>query len=284
MKRMIINADDLGAEEGRNLGVFEAIAAGVVTSASILANGPALDHALKHIRCVSQPISYGVHLNLSEGAPISPELPILTGGTGSFLGKRRAQELLRQSGNPDLAREILKEANAQICILKEAGLRLLHLDGHQHVHVFPAVIRACIKMCLEHGIPWIRTPEEPEIRNSPAFPHDLLKEGETFSEAARLARPFLGKTLLKTPDHFRGLFLKGRISPATLTETVQSLAPGITEIMVHPGRVSEISSPGPFSAFSTMERERELEALLSPQFRRALFANQVALTPFPENV
>ncbi len=39
MRRLIINADDLGADHARNEGIFEAIEAGVVTAASILANG-----------------------------------------------------------------------------------------------------------------------------------------------------------------------------------------------------------------------------------------------------
>ena len=50
MRRLIINADDLGADEARNEGIFEAIEAGVVTSASLLPNGPALGHALERIR------------------------------------------------------------------------------------------------------------------------------------------------------------------------------------------------------------------------------------------
>ena len=39
MKSLIINADDLGADEPRNRGIFEAIEAGRVTSVSILVNG-----------------------------------------------------------------------------------------------------------------------------------------------------------------------------------------------------------------------------------------------------
>ena len=42
MKQLIINADDFGADEARNAGIIEAIQKGVATSASLLANGPAL--------------------------------------------------------------------------------------------------------------------------------------------------------------------------------------------------------------------------------------------------
>ena len=72
MKRLIINADDLGADEGRNEGIFEAIRAGVVTSASILPNGPALDMHCRGIRAGRfEKVSFGVHLNLTEGRPLS---------------------------------------------------------------------------------------------------------------------------------------------------------------------------------------------------------------------
>ncbi len=43
MKSLIINADDLGADEARNRGIFEAIEAGRVTSVSILVNGEGFD-------------------------------------------------------------------------------------------------------------------------------------------------------------------------------------------------------------------------------------------------
>jgi len=90
MKQLIVNADDLGADEARNAGIFEAIEAGVVTSASILPNGPALEDALRRIRSSCRPISLGVHINLSEGRPLSGPLPLLTGGDEHFLGKARA--------------------------------------------------------------------------------------------------------------------------------------------------------------------------------------------------
>ena len=68
MKRLIVNADDLGADEGRNAGILEAVRAGVVKSVSLLANGPATAEACKAIHDGKyEEVSIGVHLNLSEG-------------------------------------------------------------------------------------------------------------------------------------------------------------------------------------------------------------------------
>ncbi len=88
MRNLIINADDLGADEARNAGIFEAIQAGTVTSASILPNGPGLQDALNRIHFGSfRNVSWGVHLNLSEGKPVSTEISLLLGPNGAFWGK-----------------------------------------------------------------------------------------------------------------------------------------------------------------------------------------------------
>ena len=88
MKRLIVNADDLGAGEARNAGIFDAIEAGSVTSVSILPNGPALEDALRGIRALRQKnISVGVHFNISEGRPIESAAALPPGPRRMFSGK-----------------------------------------------------------------------------------------------------------------------------------------------------------------------------------------------------
>jgi predicted glycoside hydrolase/deacetylase ChbG (UPF0249 family) len=67
MKQLIINADDFGADPARNRGIIEGLEAGVVTSVSILANGPALVHLRRCVPAlIRRRISCGLHLNLSK--------------------------------------------------------------------------------------------------------------------------------------------------------------------------------------------------------------------------
>jgi len=282
-KMLIINADDLGADEARNAGIFEAIEAGIVTSVSLLPNGPALNDALRRIRGLDRcGVSFGVHLNLSEGKPLSPNLRILTGPDGFFLRKPRAHHLLMSSGDRDLEKEIAQEITAQIESLLDAGIRIDHLDGHQHVHVFPAAFPAAIKATDKYGMPWIRIPEEPyPLARMNSIPDGLVNEARLFVTTAGQARARFKGSGVQTPDHFRGLYLKGRLSPALLLDLLQGLQPGITELMVHPGRTSDPASPGPFSDFSTPDRERELEALLDRRVREALKDLEIDLIPFP---
>jgi predicted glycoside hydrolase/deacetylase ChbG (UPF0249 family) len=110
-----------------------------------------------------------------------------------------------------------------------------------------------------------------------------MEEAHRFSNIARAARQCLEGTSISTTDHFRGLYLKGRLSLATLSNLLQTLPEGLTEWMVHPGRVPLAPPSGPFSGFSTSARELELETLLHEDFRLFLSEAGVTLTPFPED-
>ena len=179
--------------------------------------------------------------------------------------------------------EVRREAEAQILALRGAGIRISHLDGHQHVHVFPAAARAAEGAAREHRIPWVRVPEEASPGPAAgAVAGSLLAEAEGFSRLAREARRQWQGGGARMTDHFRGLYLKGRMDRALMERTLHDLPPGLTEFMVHPGRVPAGPLSTPFSGFSTADREKELETLLADEFRAALAAEGIELTPFPE--
>lgn len=279
MKRLIVNADDLGADEARNEGIFEAMRAGVVTSATILPNGPALGHALAGIRSGGfARVSFGVHLNLTEGRPLSDGLAPLTGPGGGFLGKAAAHRLLMRTGDEALEKAVAAETARQIARLVDAGIAVTHLDGHQHVHVFPAALRTVAETARGLGIRRMRIPEETFPPGDDA-PTDLLEEARRFSELGREARTCLAGAGIVSADHFRGLALKGRLDAERLLALLETIPDGTTELMVHPGRVPERD---PFSAFSSADRERELEALLDRRFRLALEKRGVLLVSYRE--
>jgi chitin disaccharide deacetylase len=286
MKRLIVNADDLGADEARNAGIFEAIAAGVVTSVSILPTGPAIADAIRRIRSENlRRISLGIHFNLSEGRPLSSGLRLLTAPDGCFPGKKPAQRLLARREDADLDGEIRGELEAQIAALQNEGIRIDHLDGHQHVHIFPAAAGPCLDAARAHCIPWIRVPEEPENKSeSSKLIPGLIEEACLFSGHAHNARPLFRASGILSTDHFRGLYLKGRWPASAWMEFLNSIPDGLIEMMVHPGRATRNPDAGPFSGFSTSDREKELEALTDGRFRDALLKTGVELSSFPEEL
>src|SRR5260370_17726545 len=70
-RNRIVNADDLGWTAGVNRGIAEAHRHGIVTSASLLANGQAFAEAVELAQDTSG-LGVGVHLNLSDGPPVAP--------------------------------------------------------------------------------------------------------------------------------------------------------------------------------------------------------------------
>jgi chitin disaccharide deacetylase len=282
LRQLIVTADDLGADIARNEGIFEAVEAGAVTSASILVNAPAFHDALAKILASSHRISVGVHLNISEGMPLSSGLKCLTNSGGSFFGKAETHRRLLEYGNSSLKAEIKREFTAQIRALAESGLKIDHIDGHQHVHVFPAAIEAAISVAQEFGIPWIRIPEEPPPAGSLAKAGSRYTlEAENFSRLAASARARTSEYSLNTTDHFRGLYLKGLLSKEFIEEIFQSLPQGLTELMVHPGKAPKDASES-FAAFSNAEREKELAFLKRAEFKSLLEKYFIQLTGFPE--
>src|SRR5258708_6022248 len=88
--RLIINADDLGITSVVNDAIFDHIDRGFVSSATLLANGPAVADAAKRIQLFRK-ASFGVHLNATEFAPLTKDRalsPILD-GDGRFAGNVR---------------------------------------------------------------------------------------------------------------------------------------------------------------------------------------------------
>ena len=77
MRRLIVNADDFGLTAGVNRGILESHTGGVVSSATLMANGPAFDDAVKAARSAPS-LSIGCHVVLVDGKPVSPPAAVDT--------------------------------------------------------------------------------------------------------------------------------------------------------------------------------------------------------------
>ena len=286
MKGLIINADDLGSDIARNEGIFKALDAGIVTSTSILANGPAFDDVIKRISSTPcRAVSFGLHLNISQGTPISSGLKMIVDKNNHFPGKTGTLSLLFSHVSELFIEEIEREITSQIEKLLIAGVAITHIDSHHHIHIFPAVAPVVMKAARKYGIYRMRVPEEPSntLQNLPAD-WSVTEEAEFFSLFAGQARPLLIEWDMLAPDHFLGLYMKGRLSPAVLAEVAENLKEGITELMVHPGTEYNGDPSNPFSLFSTPERQIELDALLDDGFHAKLEKNKITLLSYCEAI
>ncbi len=255
---LVVHADDLGIDVARNRGIAEAFARGVLTSVSVLANGPAFDDALRRLR--ERPgADVGVHLNLTEGKPLHGGAT-LVGSGGRFPGKEAARGNLLEGGDADES-EVEAEFAAQVERALESGLPVSHLDGHQHVHLWPRARRACLAVARRFGIAWVRTPIEDAVDEPEGARCSLRELGD---RAGRL-RDELPAAGCGTADRFVGESTIGRGSLEGVRRLLASAGPGLTEWMVHPGYAATGSVP-----FSNADRERELRLLADPALRSFL--------------
>ena len=121
MKNLIVNADDLGWTAGVNRGIAEAHRHGIVTSASLLANGSAFASGVEVARSTPG-LGVGVHLNLSDGAPVAARelVTSLVNDAGEFASG--PENLLLRIASRGLAlHEVEQEWEAQIEKVRDAS-------------------------------------------------------------------------------------------------------------------------------------------------------------------
>ena len=70
MKRIIINADDCGMSLQVNEHIEQAILAGKISSTTVMANMEDFDGAVRLYKTYGSEISFGWHINLTEGSPL----------------------------------------------------------------------------------------------------------------------------------------------------------------------------------------------------------------------
>jgi len=110
-RKIIVRADDIGFSNVCNIGTFEAIENGVVTSADVMLDSPGTEDALERLKAYPW-ISVGWHMHM-WGAPVldPSEVPSLVEKDGEFAGRFRTD--LRQATDVDFD-EAVRELRAQL--------------------------------------------------------------------------------------------------------------------------------------------------------------------------
>jgi predicted glycoside hydrolase/deacetylase ChbG (UPF0249 family) len=174
--RVVINADDLGYSPSVNAAVARALEEGRVSSATLLANGPYLAEALAIVAAYPM-ASFGVHLNLTEFAPLSPPDALRRAGLLDDRGALHSG-LRAINWSPVLAQACFTELDAQITHAKARGLRVTHLDSHHHIHTVPHLFPVILVLQRRHRLPILRnTMNVYPPHNRPPRRLRLAKEG-----------------------------------------------------------------------------------------------------------
>lgn len=153
MPEIIVNADDFGMSREVNAAIVRAFHDGLLTSTTVMANMPGLEEACA-IASDSLTGKVGVHLNLTEGRPLTTPIlrcERLSTADGMFRPRARLWRLTRLE-----TEAVFLELQAQVRACIERGIVPSHMDSHHHIHAEWAVGSVVIEIARQYGIRGVR--------------------------------------------------------------------------------------------------------------------------------
>lgn len=163
MRKLIINADDLGISNDVDDVIEKCIQKGVVTSCTLMANAPAFDDGVRIGKKYTN-VSIGVHLNIIQFAPLTNVDVFKKHGVVGDDGQFVVGAIFHTHIDEELKQAIFEEWDAQIKKVKDAGIIPTHCDSHQHAHTIPALRKTLSRVLDKQGIRSIRRTMTPSIR------------------------------------------------------------------------------------------------------------------------
>ena len=285
MKYLIVNADDLGWADGVNRGIADAHRNGIVTSASLIANGAAFAGAID-VAKNAPALGIGVHLNLSDGKPVADE-PVLSliNEHGEFSGGPE-NLLLRLARRSLLLKEIEREWESQIEKVRLAGISPSHLDGHKHVHMLPGLFEFALRLARRHNIAAIRVSHEASslraaLSSGEQNSQTVIKQGvqaRVLKLLAHDARALAESAGISTVDYFCGIAQTGELTIEGVKRLLLGLPEGTTEMMCHPGYVDPELEKSPTRLQDS--RATEVAILTNPDIRNLVAAQGIRLIDY----
>ncbi len=272
--KLIVHADDFGLTNSINTGIIDAHLNGILTSTSIMSNGPAFDEAIDLVSTVPT-LDIGVHLTLVEESPLVPaaEISSIVDKKGKLLANAK-EVYLHYLKNQLKMEHIRSEFEAQIVKVKSTGLPISHIDGHQHIHVLPKIFSIVTELAKKYKIEAIRIPKE-RVRGY--MIRDITHIRRVLELVVLNAYASFGSTELNHSDACVGFYYGGSLNYSNLKSVLTHLPKeGTCELMCHPGE------GGDNEAYNHWQYswEAELDALKNNKIRDQLIRQGVSLISY----
>ncbi len=282
MKRVIITGDDFGLDTPVNSAIIQAHLRGILTTASLMVSAEASAHAIEEARTYPT-LKVGLHLVLVEGRPILPPevVPDLLGRDGE-LSNRFVLSGFRFFFIPGIRKQLEAEIRAQFEAFRRTGLRLDHVNFHNHMHLHPTLFEMMIRIGKDYGLAAVRVPLEAPLASWRASRRSL---------AARLASwvllyPWVTRMMrrlkeegLKHNNFLFGMADSGNMTLDVVLAQIGQLKDGVTEIYFHPADASSALLQETMPGYC---HEMEFQALMNPATRLALTAANAQLCSYSD--
>jgi predicted glycoside hydrolase/deacetylase ChbG (UPF0249 family) len=268
MKQLIINADDMGYDNGVVRGIIDLHRAGLITSTSCMTNMPAWPLAAAYLREHGD-LGAGVHLVFNEGRPVLPvdQVPALLGPDGCFLNDAQILRSFRRG----TTRHLRAEFRAQIeRFIADVGRPPDHLDNHCAIsYIRPDRFRVTLELAKEYQLP-IRAPFGDDLADQADVlaSHNNVPAWLVRWQGARYRRQ-VDRAGIPRPNTFIQHFsIPGNRTPEYLLSVLDGLHSGWTsELLAHPG-------------YDGDWREQDMRAMLDPRIGDRLGQSDIGLVDF----
>jgi len=265
-KLLILNADDLALSHSEDVASLSALDQKLISSATVMVPCPWFTEVAAYAKAHPD-ADLGLHLTLTaewqtfRWGPVAPRalVPSLTGADGYFYAD--SSEVAKHAKLDEVEIEI----RAQIERAKAMGLSPSHLDAHMHVlYVTPELFGVFLKVAREYKLPIRMARNEPLFRSNLA----MMAPGDPIPDA---------------------IFSPGADVPASgwkdyYVNLIRNLQPGVTEVFVHLAHDDYETQAVMVNHadWGAAWRQRDLQAISSPEFRKALEDNHVIVIGWHE--
>jgi predicted glycoside hydrolase/deacetylase ChbG (UPF0249 family) len=273
-RRIWLCADDYGISTGVNTAIRDLVVRGRINAASVLVLAPSFHRAeaiaLDVLNSTAPRVTIGLHLALTAPfRPLSKAFALQLGDQFLPLGTTLRHTLLRGFEPAALEAEIARQVET-FCNL--FGRAPDFIDGHQHVHLFPQIADALLKVAkatAPHA--WLRQCG----RVVPWTSRFADRKGLLLDILSRRFRRGAARLKLATNPGFAGTYhFEPTADFAAMFPRFLERLPEGGLIMCHPGFVDEeLRRLDPLTTL----REREYAYLAGDEFPAVLAAHDMTL-------
>ena len=150
----MVNADDFGLSTLTNNAILHVFERRLISSTTIMTNMPGFSHACELIHRYHMNRHVGLHLNFTQGTPLTDPItncPRFCDSNGQW---RPRQMVLYMT--PTEARALEIEITAQYMACTQQGFTPTHFDSHHHIHTEIGVLSIVTRMAVRLSVPAIR--------------------------------------------------------------------------------------------------------------------------------
>ncbi|MBI3035077.1 ChbG/HpnK family deacetylase [Candidatus Woesearchaeota archaeon] len=272
MKRLIVTADDFGYSRNVNKAIIRCFKEGIVTSTSLIVNTTYFQESINLLK-QNKNLDVGLHINLTEFKPLTKN-KTLAGKNGEFIGKTKWFGGYYKNADK---KEVEDEIEAQILKAVSKGLKITHINGHNHIHIFPNVIDIILRLAKKYKIRCIRIPNE-KVANKHQKLSNELKKRNMLAKFSKMAKTKILKNKLRVTNAFYGILNMNDMNFNKLSMILNSIKNGTSELMTHPAYIDKKGD----IFHSSRQRESEIKLMTSDKIMKLIKKRRINLVNFAQ--